>query len=308
VLTTFAHSATSVIGLRVSGEPTLIGTTSQHPFWSEDQRDWVGATSLAVGERLSTSDGGEALALGWEVRDDEPVYNIEVDGDHCYRVGQQGLLVHNQSASPAWCISNNPGYRSTPVREATLFLRRQLNRGFIDNAPAAQLTATTLPIIRSVDAVLSVMAGHGVGGGVPDLFADAQYHIVGYDPAASERERRDTFHMAFAAGRQPAISVGHRGDTVGHIIGQQFGGSAGYSSPEVVVENVFPQSPGSQGDFNRLETMWRLSVLDGNKVCVVIRLNYSGGSYRPGSLTAEWWETCGVTGGIVHHPAQPINN
>jgi hypothetical protein len=26
------------------------------------------------------------------------VYNIEVDGDHCYRVGQQGLLVHNASA------------------------------------------------------------------------------------------------------------------------------------------------------------------------------------------------------------------
>jgi hypothetical protein len=27
----------------------------------------------------------------------EPVYNIEVEGDHCYRVGQQGLLVHNNS-------------------------------------------------------------------------------------------------------------------------------------------------------------------------------------------------------------------
>jgi hypothetical protein len=27
----------------------------------------------------------------------EPVYNIEVDGEHCYRVGQQGLLVHNAS-------------------------------------------------------------------------------------------------------------------------------------------------------------------------------------------------------------------
>jgi hypothetical protein len=26
------------------------------------------------------------------------VYNIEVEGDHCYRVGEQGLLVHNASA------------------------------------------------------------------------------------------------------------------------------------------------------------------------------------------------------------------
>jgi hypothetical protein len=29
------------------------------------------------------------------------VYNVEVAGDHCYRVGQQGLLVHN--ISPADC-------------------------------------------------------------------------------------------------------------------------------------------------------------------------------------------------------------
>jgi hypothetical protein len=29
------------------------------------------------------------------------VYNIEVDGDHCYRVGRQGLLVHNASVFPA---------------------------------------------------------------------------------------------------------------------------------------------------------------------------------------------------------------
>jgi DNA/RNA non-specific endonuclease len=32
----------------------------------------------------------------------EPVFNIEVDGDHVYRVGEQGLLVHNQSA-PCGC-------------------------------------------------------------------------------------------------------------------------------------------------------------------------------------------------------------
>ena len=27
----------------------------------------------------------------------EPVFNLEVEGDHCYRVGEQGLLVHNNS-------------------------------------------------------------------------------------------------------------------------------------------------------------------------------------------------------------------
>jgi hypothetical protein len=33
----------------------------------------------------------------------EPVYNIEVEGDHCYPVGEQGLLVYNALANP-----NNP--------------------------------------------------------------------------------------------------------------------------------------------------------------------------------------------------------
>ena len=32
----------------------------------------------------------------------EPVYNIEVAHDHCYRVGESGVLVHNQS-TPASC-------------------------------------------------------------------------------------------------------------------------------------------------------------------------------------------------------------
>jgi hypothetical protein len=32
----------------------------------------------------------------------EPVYNIEVQSDHCYRVGEQGVLVHNASVQYPW--------------------------------------------------------------------------------------------------------------------------------------------------------------------------------------------------------------
>jgi len=35
------------------------------------------------------------------------VYNLEVEGDHCYRVGEQGLLVHNTSAP---CPCTLPGF------------------------------------------------------------------------------------------------------------------------------------------------------------------------------------------------------
>jgi hypothetical protein len=40
--------------------------------------------------------------------DPEPVYNLEVEGDHCYRVGSLGLLVHNASANPVCDAPNNP--------------------------------------------------------------------------------------------------------------------------------------------------------------------------------------------------------
>ena len=52
-----------------------------------------------IGEQLQAEDGRTPKVLSRALRaEPEPVYNIEVDGDHCYRVGRQGLLVHNASA------------------------------------------------------------------------------------------------------------------------------------------------------------------------------------------------------------------
>jgi hypothetical protein len=67
-----------------------------HPVWSVDARAWISASELVAGARL-TGLSGEAILRTMLPRDIEPVYNIEVDADHCYRVGQQGLLVHNAS-------------------------------------------------------------------------------------------------------------------------------------------------------------------------------------------------------------------
>ncbi len=38
----------------------------------------------------------------------EPVFNLEVEGDHCYRVGEQGLLVHNNSVPTAGQPAQQP--------------------------------------------------------------------------------------------------------------------------------------------------------------------------------------------------------
>jgi hypothetical protein len=44
----------------------------------------------------------------------EPVYNLEVEGDHCYRVGQQGLLVHNASGVIEQPASSDP---DAPIKD-----------------------------------------------------------------------------------------------------------------------------------------------------------------------------------------------
>jgi hypothetical protein len=68
--------------------------------------DWVGVKDLRVGERLQALKGKTPRVVSVTLRPKpEPVFNIEVEGDHCYRVGEQGLLVHNSSAPPNPCPS-----------------------------------------------------------------------------------------------------------------------------------------------------------------------------------------------------------
>jgi hypothetical protein len=87
-----------VYDLVVEGEPKPIGVTSSHPFWSVDRQAWVPVGELSMGERLLARDGSTPRVLSFTLRPEPaPVYNIEVEGDHCYRVGEQGLLVHNAS-------------------------------------------------------------------------------------------------------------------------------------------------------------------------------------------------------------------
>ncbi len=94
----FHHWRGVVYDLWVEGEPRPIRVTALHPFWSVDRQAWVPLSELHRGERLSAWNGSTPVVESLTLREDpEPVYNIEVEGDHCYRVGQQGLLVHNAS-------------------------------------------------------------------------------------------------------------------------------------------------------------------------------------------------------------------
>jgi Pretoxin HINT domain len=100
VTATFRHSSGDVIDLVVGDasatSQSTIGTTSNHPFWSQDRQQYIQAGQLAIGERLQTHSGDTKRVVSKLARPGpEPVYNLEVFAEHVYYVGEDGLLVHN---------------------------------------------------------------------------------------------------------------------------------------------------------------------------------------------------------------------
>ena len=74
-----------------------IDTTTNHPFYVEE-KGWVAAGDLEVGDVLYTADGDEVEVTDLELEKlAEPilVYNLEVADFHTYFVGEFGVLVHN---------------------------------------------------------------------------------------------------------------------------------------------------------------------------------------------------------------------
>src|SRR5262249_49145085 len=106
-----------------------IGVTPSHPFFSADRNDWVAAGRLEVGERVLTNDG--TAVVEWYVMREKPeevVYNIEVEGDHCYRVGESGILVHNSSAGVTTLPAPPPTFQGCDCEEVIRTLRQRGGR------------------------------------------------------------------------------------------------------------------------------------------------------------------------------------
>jgi hypothetical protein len=106
---------------------TITGTTI-HPVWSVDRQEWVPLAELTDGETLQGLDG-LAVVLGVSLsRVSQPVYNIEVHGEHVYQVGELGLVVHNECVYRAFDAAGNVIYtgmtKSFPRRYAEHARRR----------------------------------------------------------------------------------------------------------------------------------------------------------------------------------------
>ena len=103
VTTKFIHENAEILDLRIEGSADVIGTTSSHPFWSEDRQQFVAAGALRVGENLRLADDTTRRLESLTLRENrETVYNIEVDGEHDFYVGEDGVLVHNTCDWRMW--------------------------------------------------------------------------------------------------------------------------------------------------------------------------------------------------------------
>ena len=186
VMGTFRYSRGRVYDLQVEGEAKPIRVTGAHPFWSPDRNGWVAVQDLQIGERLLGLHG-PVKVIGLALRaEEEPVYNIEVDGDHVYRVGEQGLLVHNASADPCDLMLGDKRYTT-----------RRINVNY--NRSGGGPPDWRLTEVVSSALFLAKDAGKQAdfrGGTVPNRSARSWVQNV----------------------------VGMSCDTAGHVIGNQFGG------------------------------------------------------------------------------------
>ena len=96
---TFAHSSGEILDIRVEGLEKPIGVTANHPFYSEDAKTFVPAGKLSPGELLRQANGRSSRVIQITKRTTpEPVFNLEVNGEHTYHISKTALLVHNNSA------------------------------------------------------------------------------------------------------------------------------------------------------------------------------------------------------------------
>jgi hypothetical protein len=266
----FEYSSGAVYELAVRGEARAIRVTATHPLWSVDRGEWVQVKDLRRDERLLASDGStpgiESLVLREQA---ERVYNIEVEGDHCYRVGQQGLLVHNQS-NPCVHFNLRRGQSRVETRRERRFAYPNIGRNPTDPSTFGKVLGP--PIRFSLWIVDRVVANLPLSTAGNDADAEIRWAIAGDD--------NDARIGVFVA---PGDA---RNDTVGHIVGNQFGGQAHHDDNGR--RNVFPQTQRSQGEYNSFEQGLArfLAANPSCEVCLEVVMRYGDDTNFPDRPTS----------------------
>ena len=84
-----------VVELRFANQPEPTRVTRNHPYWSADRHDFIPAGELREGEQVESLTGPTHVSSITPSNYSGLVYNLEINGEHVYRVGSMGLLAHN---------------------------------------------------------------------------------------------------------------------------------------------------------------------------------------------------------------------
>jgi len=154
------HVVASVDVLGADGTVETITGTTIHPVWSVDRQEWVPLAELTDGETLQGLDGLAVVLSVSLSRVSQPVYNIEVHGEHVYQVGELGLVVHN--TCPVKGLGNIGRHLPMASRDALNHGIKWLGTGYKEIVPGVFRSADALRQFRMTAADL--LGSHGKVG------------------------------------------------------------------------------------------------------------------------------------------------
>jgi hypothetical protein len=88
------RQAMNLVKVYLEDDSSFVGT-STHPVWSVNASDWKRIDELDEGEQVRTFESDLKIMSLAQVPRRADVFNIEVEGEHVYRLLNTGVLVHN---------------------------------------------------------------------------------------------------------------------------------------------------------------------------------------------------------------------
>jgi len=166
VLATVSHLNNDVYNLSFSnnfGSSETVGVTGYHKIYTED-RGWVAAGALNIGEQVRGYHGDLTVTSLSPERGTQRVYNMTVEADHDYYVGNLTALVHNGCGCYLIKFGNGMKYagkgdylRAVESAQAKMLANGGLNA--IQWAPAVNDVESFIAEQALID------ANGGIGGG-----------------------------------------------------------------------------------------------------------------------------------------------
>jgi hypothetical protein len=177
---TFTTARCSVLELRLSNGEVL-QPTPPHRFYSETRQDWVAAGGLRIGECLRTASGQAVTVESVGLKAGEHrVYNLEVEQEHQFFVGESGVLVHNAYWSKNGVDFSHP---DLPLRNGEgptqgIFNDTKPLFSGSDGGDAPQVFASRIPeLSEDAQIALSHVEGHAAAEMVKGNLSEAVLHI-----------------------------------------------------------------------------------------------------------------------------------